>query len=156
DTIFGPETRDVLKKFQQDFGLDKVDGLAGPETLGRMDELLSTPSTPPPRRLPVPEPLPPKQKTVRRIVHRVFQKTETSGNLSTPGEDASKESGSALIDLLLGAVTSEGSLAAFESLSARKIADVPENHRVNIVVIDNTLTFEVTISGQVTTNDSNI
>jgi hypothetical protein len=104
----------------------------------------------------VPEPLPPKQKTVRRIVHRNFTKTQASGSLSSPGDDVGKDISGALIDLTLGNIDPESSLGPFETRSARKIADVPANHRVNKVVIDDTLSFDVTISGQVTVNDTNM
>lgn len=38
DGIFGPETRQVVRKFQAKHGLD-VDGLVGRQTMGRLDEL---------------------------------------------------------------------------------------------------------------------
>jgi hypothetical protein len=49
DGIFGPETRETVRRFQRDQRLTMVDGVAGHETLGRLDEL-SGPGPSPPAR----------------------------------------------------------------------------------------------------------
>lgn len=72
DGIFGPETEDAVKAFQYEHGL-RIDGLVGPETLDKMDEVLQErkrengddddlppdPFPPIPPAPPGPNPLPP-------------------------------------------------------------------------------------------------
>lgn len=40
DGIFGKETHDTIYQFQNDYGLEEKDGIAGRETLGKFDEIL--------------------------------------------------------------------------------------------------------------------
>lgn len=56
DSYFGPETASAVRKFQKDHNL-KVDGQPGPETIGKLNSLITKPSTtntsPSPAVLPV-------------------------------------------------------------------------------------------------------
>lgn len=61
DGVFGLQTRSAVKAFQRAHGLEKVDGKAGPETLGRMfgeDVIVQTTPTPVPSPTPEASPTP--------------------------------------------------------------------------------------------------
>lgn len=61
DGKFGLQTRTAVRAFQRAHGLSKIDGKAGPETLGRLfseDVILQPTPTPSPTPTPTPSPIP--------------------------------------------------------------------------------------------------